>query len=212
MIQKWLNKWRIRINESKSSHITFTNKRCTCPPMYINSKITPNTSTVKYLGLHLDTRLTWKEHIKKKRNEINIKYKNMFWLIGRKSQLALKTKVMIYKAILKPIWLYGCQIWGTASESNLSKIQRVQSKILRGITNAPWYITNETLHKDLDVPSIREVIYNQFDKHQRKLEHHSNTSAIVLLDNSQTIRRRKKYHILDTEERMLTFSWKNKFK
>ena len=121
----------------------------------------------------------------------------MYWLLGKNPQLALKTKVILYKSILKPIWLYGCQIWGTASESNLSKIQRAQSKILRGISNAPWCITNERLHIDLDVPLVREVINNQFIKHKRKLENYTNISAIVLLDNSETIRRRKKFHVLN---------------
>ena len=101
-------------------------------------------------------------------------------------------------------------IWGTASESNLSKIPRAQSKILRGISKAPWYNTNERLHIDLGVPSIREVISNQCIKHRRKLENHTNISAIVLLDNSETIRRRKKFHVLDSEDGMLTFNWKNK--
>ena len=96
--------------------------------------------------------------------------------------------------------------------ANLSKIQKAQSKILRGISNAPWYITNERLHIDLDAPSIREVISNQFIKHRKKLENHSIISAaILLLDNSETIRRRKKFHVLDSEDRMLTFNWKNKF-
>ena len=118
---------------------------------------------------------------------------------------------MICKSILKPMWLYGFQIWGKAKESNLCNIQRVQSKILRGISNAPWYITNEFLHIDLYVPSVREVISNQFIKYKRKLENHTNISAIVLLDNSETIRRRKKFHVLDSEDRMLTFNWKSKF-
>ena len=129
----------------------------------------------------------------------------MYWLLGKNSQLALKTNVLLYKSILKPIWLYGCQIWGTASESNSSKSQRAQSKILRGISNAPWYITNERLHIDLDVPSIREVISNQFIKHRRKLENHTNISAIVLLDNSETIRRRKKFHVLDSKRSNVNF-------
>jgi hypothetical protein len=37
-------------------------------------------------------------------------------------------------------------------------MQRSQSKILRMITNAPWYVTNQTLHEDLNVPYITEVI------------------------------------------------------
>ena len=33
-LQHWLKKWRIHINEQKSTHITFTNKKITCPPVY----------------------------------------------------------------------------------------------------------------------------------------------------------------------------------
>ena len=191
-LQKWLHKWRIHVNETKSTHITFTNKKITCPPVSLNSKTIPNSNSVKYLGMHLDTRLTWKTHLDKKHTEINLKYKKMYWLIGRKSQLSLKTKTILYQALLKPIWYYACQIWATASESNISKIQRIQSKILRSISNAPWFMTNEALHDDLFVPSVREVIFNTYKRHIRKLEIHTNTSAITLLDNSQTVRRLKK--------------------
>jgi hypothetical protein len=35
-IQKWLKKWRIKANESKSVHITFITCRDNCPPVHIN--------------------------------------------------------------------------------------------------------------------------------------------------------------------------------
>jgi len=40
-------------------------------------------------------------------------------------------------AILKPIWTYGVQLWGSASKSNLEILERFQSKVLRIITDAP---------------------------------------------------------------------------
>ena len=129
-IQTWFHRWRIHVNETKSNHITFTNKKIICPSVYLNSKIIPYSDSVKYLGLHLDAKINRKNHIEKKKNELNIKYKKMYLLLGKNSQLALKTKVLLYKSMLKPIWSYSCQIWGAASESNINKIQRVQSKIL----------------------------------------------------------------------------------
>ena len=112
-----------------------------------------------------------------KKNELNIKYKKMYWLLGKNSQLTLKTKVLLYKSMLKPIWSNSCQIWATASESNINNIQRVQSKILRCTANAPWYVSNASLHSDLLlVPSVREGILHSFIKHLKKLENHPNTS------------------------------------
>jgi len=77
----------------------------------------------------------------------------MYWLLGSKSQLSIESKLLLYKAILKPIWTYGVQLWGTAANSNMEIIQRFQNKYLRIIVNAPWYLTNDTLH-DLNVPYV----------------------------------------------------------
>ena len=65
--EKWLRKWKIKVNESKSTHITFTVRKGLCPPVSINQTIIPQTESVKHLGLHLVCRLNWKEHIAKKR-------------------------------------------------------------------------------------------------------------------------------------------------
>jgi hypothetical protein len=50
-------KWKIKINESKSTQITFSLKKGLCPPMSINNEIIPESSSVRYLGIHLDKTL-----------------------------------------------------------------------------------------------------------------------------------------------------------
>jgi hypothetical protein len=61
-IQHWLTKWRLKANSSKSTHVTFTTRRATCPGVHIYNVQIPRAEEVKYLGLHLDRRLTW--HLK----------------------------------------------------------------------------------------------------------------------------------------------------
>jgi hypothetical protein len=63
----------------------------------------------------------------------------MHWLLGR-SALSIESKLLLYTAGLKLIWTYDIQLWGTASNSTLEIVQRFQSKTLRSILNAPWYI------------------------------------------------------------------------
>jgi hypothetical protein len=65
-IEKWLHKLRIKVNQNKSTHITFTNCKGQCPSISINQTTIPRGSTVKYLVLHFDSKLTWREHITKK--------------------------------------------------------------------------------------------------------------------------------------------------
>jgi len=67
-------------------------------------------------------------------------------------------KLHVYKAILKPIWTCGIQLWGTASNSNIDILERFQSKVLRIITDAPWYVPNAVIKHDLQVPSVRQEV------------------------------------------------------
>jgi hypothetical protein len=53
----------MKVNETKPTHVTFTTRRATCPPVKINDVQLPQSDEVKYLGLHLDRRLTWHKHI-----------------------------------------------------------------------------------------------------------------------------------------------------
>lgn len=199
-IQQWLQKWRIRVNSSKSNHVTFTMKRGTCPPVVFNNQPVPQTDFVKYLGMHLDRRLTWKKHIQTKRKQLGLKLTQMYWLIGHNSALSINNKLLLYKAILKPIWTYGIQLWGTASNSNIEIIQRFQSKILRLIAGAPWFVTNDIIQRDMNMLSIRDEIRSYSDKYQLRLANHPNRLANNLLTTAPT-NRLKRYNILDLPNR-----------
>jgi hypothetical protein len=50
-LQERFDKWKIKINQAKSSQITFTTKRKNCPPATINNIQIPVQTEVKYLGL-----------------------------------------------------------------------------------------------------------------------------------------------------------------
>jgi hypothetical protein len=82
----------------------------------------------------------------------------MAWLLGRKSKLSLENKILVYKRILKLIWTYGIQLWGCTKQSNKKVLQRFQSNVLRPVTSVPWYVSNLTLHRRLQIPFVTEEI------------------------------------------------------
>jgi len=84
----------------------------------------------------------------------------------------------LHKAIFKPIWTYGVQLWGTAANSNIKIIERFQNKYLRIIVNAPWYVTNDTLHHDLNVPHVKDEIKKLRQRYADRLEEHPNILTI----------------------------------
>ena len=109
-INNWTRQWLIKLNEDNSIHVTFANKRCHHIPAIMNGKTIPHSQTAKYLGMTLDAKLRWKVHVKKKRDELGLKYKHMYWLMGRISALSTHNNLVLFKQILKPVCTYGIQL------------------------------------------------------------------------------------------------------
>lgn len=184
-VEDWFLKWRIKVNPEKCNNVTFTLRKCECPPISLLNVQIPQTETVRYLGFHLDRRLTWKNHIITKRKELNKRYGLLRRLLGPKSKLSTNNKLTIYKTVLRPIWTYGIELWGSAKPTNIKTIQSFQSKVLRKILNAPFYVSNSTIHKDLNIPFVSDLAKLRFLSFHSKLSIHPNPLGKLL--SSDTI-------------------------
>jgi len=107
----------------------------------------------------------------------------------KNSPLSLENKTLIYKTILKPVWTYGIELWGCANKP----------KLLRTITNAPWYVTNHALHTDLHIPYVHTVIHDRINKHRTTLSSHPNPLLEPLLQPAHKRRLQRRW----------TFDWKD---
>ena len=52
------------------------------------------------------------------------------------------------------------------------------------MVNAPWYIRNNDLHRDLQVKVVSSEIQRFAQKQEGRLHHHENGEAMELLDNA----------------------------
>ena len=145
----------------------------------------------------LDRRLTWKKHISEKSKQLREKLRKLYWLTGRRSKLNIQNKITLHKAVIKPVWTYGIQLWGTASNSNIEILQRFQLKTLRSLINAPRYVTNETIHGDLKILTVKDEIYKSRSRYNVGVNNHHNPLVTQLLDITDQIRRLKTKYPLD---------------
>ena len=57
------------------------------------------------------------------------------------------------------------------------------------MVNAPWYIRNNDLHRDLQVDVVSSEIQRFAQKHERSPHIHENVEAIQFLDSTCIVRR-----------------------
>jgi len=164
----------ISINESKSTQVTFALRPGICPTIKLKNKSIPISNETKYLGIILDKCLTWKPHLQNKRKLANSRLHLFRPLL--KSKLKLKTKMILYNTMIRPVWSYGIQIWGTAKPSNIRPIQS-SKYCLRTITGAPWYMTNLSLHNDLKVINVTDYAKIHYHCFHSKLN--SSTNSLI---------------------------------
>jgi hypothetical protein len=135
----------------------------------------------------LDATLWCKENNKKEHDEVSIKFRKMYWLLGRNAELSIYNKVILYKQVICPVWSYGIQLWGCASDSNIEVIQHYQNKVLKCIVSAPWYIRNSD-HRDLGFEMVADIIAKFTDSHERRLQNHITIEVSRLLNMNDITR------------------------
>jgi hypothetical protein len=126
-----------------------------------------------------------------KGKQLGISFTKMYWLLRRKSKLYIKNKLLIYKTIPKPIWVYRIKLWGTASTSNIEILGRFQSKAISMITDAPWYVPNMVIRKDLQIPTVKHEISRYSYYYNKCLSLHPNELLLNLQEPPETRRLRK---------------------
>ncbi|KAH8338630.1 hypothetical protein KR074_002088, partial [Drosophila pseudoananassae] len=136
-------------------------------------------------------------HLIKKRKQADQRLRSFYWLMGRRSKLRTSTKILIYKAIIRPIWTYGIQLWGTASKTNVRTIQTFENRALRIATGDHVYHDNRSIHEVLNFPWVKDEIQRSSARYMQRLHNHPNLWASSLVDNSEQPRRLKRTHPLD---------------
>ncbi|KAL4120060.1 hypothetical protein QTP88_012803 [Uroleucon formosanum] len=194
-LSQWFIKWKIKVNESKSSFVTFALRPHNCPPISMNNTIIPHSNEVKYLGLIFDRRLTWSSYLKDKRKKLNSRLHLLRPLL--RSNLALPFKLILYKTLLQPLWVYGVVIWGSAKQSNKGTTQAFQNICCRIITGAPWYISNNAINSDLRIFSVNETATIYYKRFHALLQSNSNQLirdlATPALPGNPTIRLKRNW-------------------
>ena len=78
---------------------------------------------IKYLGILIDSNLTWKYHI----SYITSKISNTIGVIARLRHLVpSSTLLTLYRSLVSPYLLYGLTVWGQAPQIYLNQILVLQ--------------------------------------------------------------------------------------
>lgn len=154
LLPEWLSKWRLSVNVSKTQAIVIGACRLP-PPLKLLGADVRWALTAKYLGVTIDSRLTMRSHVR----QVAAKSRTTSALLRPvlSSRLPLRAKLGIYKTYIRPIITYATPAWlALTSETNRKTLRVQQNLALRRITDAPRFVRNDVIQRDLQIESLEE--------------------------------------------------------
>ena len=155
----WAAENGLRFNPAKTECCFFHNKQSRSVPTFDDLKMGGVTlkysSQIKYLGLILDQRLTFKPHLEQK----CLKAKRLLNLakqvIGKEWGLAPHKVMWVYNSIVRPQVTYGSLVWANKINKTLRrKLDSVQRAALLSCTHSMRSTPTAGLEATLGVPPL----------------------------------------------------------
>ena len=133
-------------------------------------------SSIKYLGVIVDHKLTWIDHITYVKSKISkgigIMYKARRYL----NKISLKN---LYHAYIYPYLTYCIEVWGSASKCHLNSLFLLQKKIIRIMTFSPYLAHTDPIFKDLTILPLDKIFIDRIGITMFKVEYELLPKSVI---------------------------------
>lgn len=156
MISEYLKMKKLCLNLSKTNWMIIGNRNSEGhPPMFIDGKKIERVQTVKYLGVQVDEKLLFIEHVDYVIKKVAVKY-GVLCRINR--YLTFESKVTYVRAVIMPHFDYCATVLLHASDTQLGRLQRLQNKIMRVVLRCSRDTSTDLMLDMLQWLSVRQRI------------------------------------------------------
>ena len=158
-ISEWLKVNKLSLNVKKTHYMIFSKKRTpnfSSPKinLKIDGEILSEVDKTKFLGVIIDNKLNWNEHV----NYICGK-------IARGIGILLKTRNVLYKdtlttlyySFIYPYYIYCNQVWGCSTAKNIKRLHVLQKKAVRIICHVNPRSHSDPLFKELGLLNVWQI-------------------------------------------------------
>ena len=157
--------WRLLINYSKTKIIIFSKGKQTEYHFTLDSNTIEIVNEYKYLGVLFSKNnsfVTTKKHIAEQGSRA------MYSLLrkARNMQLPIDLQIELFNKLVKPVLLYGCEVWGFG---NIEIIERVQLKFLKYVLNLKKCTPNHIVYGEVGIYPLKIDIQTRIVSYWSKL-------------------------------------------
>ena len=167
-VSVWMESNKLATNRDKCKAISFVATNET-PEIKIYDYSIEFVDHIKYLGVYIDSKLSFKSHIEKIISRMNSLTAAIY-----QYKIFFKRHILVrlYKIYVQPVLQYGVLLYGVANKSDLQKLEWLQSRIFRLLFSAKRFQSIDELRCKHMLFSVKELhIYELIKLLSRILRH-----------------------------------------
>ena len=160
LLSTWLKSIKLSLNTTKSYYAVFHRARMKLPNNSIKLKI-DNTNIkevqcITYLGVILDNKLSWIQHI----SYVKSKISKGIGIMYKARNYANKNALLgLYHSYIYPYLIYCIESWGTASNCHIDPLYILQKRILRILTFSNYDVPSELLFRYTNILPLFKLVH-----------------------------------------------------
>ena len=150
IINKWLTTNRLNLDKTKL--INFKNPKLN---IVLDGTIIDEYEVITFLGVIIDNKLSWKQHIcqtGKKLNSAIATINKLKYIIHR------NTLLNIYYAFFNSTLIYCSHIWGTQYKTYYTHLQVLQNRAMRIIYNLEHRTNTDHIYKQFKIMKFKNIV------------------------------------------------------
>ena len=181
-VTNWSQQWGLSISPTKTTVLIFTARNLKNPtPLAIDKSPLPFVSTTKFLGVHFDSRLTWRTHICAVRDKCRRDLQLMRSVTGTSWGSDQQVLQMLYTSLILSKLDYASFLYNNAAPTNLLTLDRIQYAGARIILGALKCTPNYLLEAEADLIPLahrRDQMLLQYSTRVSTISRHPVTKLI----------------------------------
>lgn len=156
-VQDWLLANKLVLNKSKSYTMIFgsrqklKSKACSCAVLCKDSTILQKVDAIKYLGVWLDSELSFKSHINHVLRKVNMGINTLY---RSRSCFSYSVRKKLVSQLILPFFDYCDVVYQTAAKSDLESLNTAYNRICRFVLGCTYFTHHCTMYDALQWSSL----------------------------------------------------------
>lgn len=160
-LNDWFKANYLSVNPNKTKCMLFTRQRDAKVhnyKLFVEHEVLEKVSHTKFLGVHIDDQFTWQHQIDHCCKKVSC---GVYAMNMSKRIISANNLKILYYSLVHPYLIYGIRLWGSCLKKYIHKLEVLQNRALRSMTNGKYNDPTSPMYKSMNILKLKDLFIHE---------------------------------------------------